>query len=102
MGQHCELGSQLRPHVVWFGEAVPMMTVAEEVIENAGLVLVVGTSLNVYPAAGLLYNVSEEVPVIVIDPSEIDLKPWKNALHLQGKAEEILPELTDYLSHIFK
>ena len=54
MGQKCELGSQLRPHVVWFGEAVPMIEKAAEIASSADIFLIVGTSLAVYPAAGLI------------------------------------------------
>ena len=53
----CEKGSQLRPHIVWFGEAVPMMDVALDITQEADIFIVVGTSLNVYPAAGLVYAV---------------------------------------------
>jgi len=70
LGQHCEKGSQLRPHVVWFGESVPMMEVAAEVVATADRLLVVGTSLQVYPAAGLVTLVDFAVPVTVIDPGE--------------------------------
>src|SRR6056297_3048523 len=55
MGDTCELGSQLRPHVVWFGEAVPAMNEAVDIVSEADVLLVIGTSLNVYPAAGLLH-----------------------------------------------
>lgn len=70
LGDQCELGSQLRPHVVWFGEAVPMIETATELIRTATRVLIVGTSLQVYPAAGLVDWVGESVPVTVIDPAE--------------------------------
>lgn len=68
MGELCELGSQLRPHVVWFGEAVPMMTEACRVAAQADIFIIIGTSLVVYPAAGLVYNVPAEAPLFVIDP----------------------------------
>lgn len=70
LGDQCELGSQLRPHVVWFGEAVPMIEVATNLIQTATHVLIVGTSLQVYPAAGLVDWVADTVPVTVIDPAE--------------------------------
>ena len=68
-GDLCERGSQLRPHIVWFGEGVPMMDVALEATQEADILIVVGTSLNVYPAAGLVYAVRPGVPVYVVDPN---------------------------------
>ena len=68
-GDRCERGSQLRPHIVWFGELVPMMEVAQRETAQADIFIVVGTSLQVYPAAGLLYEVQEETPVYIIDPT---------------------------------
>ncbi len=65
----CEKGSPLRPHIVWFGEAVPMMDVALAVANEADILIVVGTSLNVYPAAGLVYAVRAGIPVYVVDPN---------------------------------
>ncbi len=67
-GDCCERGSQLRPHIVWFGEAVPMMDVALDATDQADMLIVVGTSLNVYPAAGLVYAVRAGVPIYVVDP----------------------------------
>lgn len=70
LGDLCALGSQLRPHVVWFGEAVPMIEAAAEVVATADQLLVIGTSLQVYPAAGLAHMAAPSVPVTVIDPGE--------------------------------
>ncbi|NVO85023.1 SIR2 family NAD-dependent protein deacylase [Hymenobacter terrestris] len=69
LGENCAQGYQLRPNIVWFGEAVPMMEVAMEEVETADLLLVVGTSLQVYPAAGLVDYVPRNAPIYVIDPS---------------------------------
>ncbi|MFW5823970.1 MAG: SIR2 family NAD-dependent protein deacylase [Marinobacter sp.] len=71
LGDSCEQGSQLRPHVVWFGEAVPMIAKAAELVPQADHLLIVGTSLQVYPAAGLVELVDVDVPVTVIDPGEL-------------------------------
>lgn len=68
LGDTCELGSQLRPHIVWFHEEVPMMEPALKITENADIFIVVGTSLVVYPAAGLVYYVQPRVPIFVVDP----------------------------------
>ncbi|GGY75438.1 SIR2 family NAD-dependent protein deacylase [Marinobacter zhanjiangensis] len=71
LGDTCEQGSQLRPHVVWFGEAVPMIEAAAEIVPQADYLLIVGTSLQVYPAAGLVELAELDVPVTVIDPGEV-------------------------------
>ena len=68
-GDTCEKGAQLRPHIVWFGELVPMMEVAQQEAAQADVLIVVGTSLQVYPAAGLLYEVQADTPVYIIDPN---------------------------------
>lgn len=69
-GDLCDRGAQLRPHIVWFGEEVPMLDAAAEVVRTADRLLIVGTSLQVYPAAGLVYEVDIDVPITVIDPGE--------------------------------
>lgn len=68
-GDRCEKGSQLRPHIVWFGESVPLMDVAVEVTIHADFFIVIGTSLQVYPAAGLLEYVPHNTPKFIIDPN---------------------------------
>ena len=70
LGEHCELGQQLRPHIVWFGEEVPMLQAAADIVRTADDLLIVGTSLQVYPAAGLVHEVERDVPITVIDPGE--------------------------------
>ncbi len=74
IGDKCEQGSQLRPHIVWFGEAVPAFYEAIPIIENADIIVVVGTSMVVYPAAGLVHYAKSGAPVFVIDPSRPDVK----------------------------
>lgn len=69
MTDTCELGSTLRPHIVWFGEAVPLIEPAAQLVAQADMLVVVGTSLQVYPAAGLVDCVQPGVPVFVIDPN---------------------------------
>jgi NAD-dependent deacetylase len=69
IGDTCELGSQLRPHIVWFGEAVPAMDEAIELVRKADVVIIVGTSMQVYPAAGLIDYASHGIPVYVVDPN---------------------------------
>jgi len=67
-GDLCEKGSQLRPHVVWFGEPVPAIEEAAEIVSAADIFIVIGTSLSVYPAAGLLHYAGKNVPVYIVDP----------------------------------
>ncbi len=69
MGETCELGSQLRPHVVWFGEAVPMIENAIQIASQADIFVIIGTSLAVYPAASLIDYVPYSSPKIIIDPN---------------------------------
>lgn len=71
IGDKCEKGFQLRPHIVWFGEAVPMLEEAVRLAQKADIFIVVGTSLNVYPAASLVHYVQPEVPVYVVDPNSV-------------------------------
>ena len=72
MGDLAGDGSQLRPFIVWFGEAVPQIETAVRYVEKADVFVIIGTSLNVYPAAGLLYYVPREAEVYLIDPKPVD------------------------------
>lgn len=69
LGDTDEKGRQLRPHIVWFGEAVPMIETAAQIVSKCDICLVIGTSLNVYPAAGLVNYISDGVPLYLIDPN---------------------------------
>jgi len=68
LGDRCELGSQLRPHIVWFGEMVPAMDEAVDLVAGADVLLVVGTSLQVYPAASLVFEAKKRARRIVVNP----------------------------------
>jgi NAD-dependent deacetylase len=85
-GQKCEKGSQLRPHIVWFGELVPEMENAYKIAEQADLFVVIGTSLNVYPAAGLLSFVAQQTPKWLVDPGEFNLDYIRNIKHIKQTA----------------
>ena len=101
MGDCCEKGFQLRPYIVWFGEAVPMMEQAIEEALSADIFLVIGTSMLVYPAASLINFVGEEVPKYIIDPKLPDLPAHPN-LHMIGKkAGEGVPEVAELLKKEF-
>ena len=67
-------GAQLRPHIVWFGEAVPKIEAAIDAVEAADIVLIVGTSLQVYPAAGLYRYAKMDAPIYIIDPADMSLR----------------------------
>ena len=69
LGDTCPNGHQLRPHIVWFGEAVPMIEKAMEVCAQADILIIIGTSMQVYPAAGLMHYVPEGTPTYFIDPN---------------------------------
>lgn len=92
IGDLCSDGSQKRPHIVWFGEAVPMMSQAESIVKKADILVVIGTSLNVYPAAGLVYEVSSQVPIYLIDPNDVLVRD-KQVLHIKKGASEGMKEL---------
>jgi len=78
LGDKCEKGSQLRPNVVWFGEMVPAMEQAVEVASAAEIGLIVGTSLVVYPAAGLIDYFPSGTPIFVVDPNMPEVNPRPN------------------------
>lgn len=96
VGDTAEDGAQLRPHVVWFGEPVPNMRKASEMMPEADILIVIGTSLVVYPAAGLVDLVPDGIPKYVIDPATPELidDSWK---HLKKRAETGAPQLVNTL-----
>ncbi|MFL5730502.1 MAG: SIR2 family NAD-dependent protein deacylase [Cytophagaceae bacterium] len=96
-GDRCEKGSQLRPHIVWFGESVPMMDIAVQEAASAEIFIVVGTSLQVYPAAGLIDYVSDEIPKYIIDPKMPVVSPRPNLHLIEQKGSVGLEELVEKL-----
>lgn len=96
VGDTDDKGRQLRPHVVWFGEAVPMIEPAVEQVRQGDIFVVIGTSLNVYPAAGLLNYAPPGKPIYLIDPKPV--QTHRNDIHhLQMGATEGVKKLTDLL-----
>ena len=85
-GDKCEKGSQLRPHIVWFGEAVPMMDEAVRITQTAEIFVVIGTSLNVYPAAGLIDYAPRDASVWLIDPNEVSVPVNRKVEVIREKA----------------
>lgn len=90
LGDKCELGSQLRPHIVWFGEAVPMMDEAIKIVEKADIFIIIGTSLNVYPAASLIHYAKKGVPIYLIDPHPVNINRNSVQLIQKGGSEGML------------
>ena len=75
-------GNQMRPHIVWFGEAVPMMDYAIEIVQTADILIIIGTSLQVYPAAGLMNYIDKDVMVYYIDPKPATIYDLPNELKI--------------------
>ncbi|WP_134088202.1 NAD-dependent deacylase [Olivibacter sp. XZL3] len=98
MGDLCKKNSQLRPHVVWFGEPVPMMSVAIDVCRKADIFLIIGTSLQVYPAASLLNFVPYNARKILIDPAAQELNSAGTSItNIAEKASIGVPDIVNQL-----
>ncbi len=97
LGDKCEKGSQLRPHVVWFGEAVPMIEKAMQLCSGADMALIIGTSLLVYPAAGLIDFVPDEANKYYIDPKADESMSRPNLEIISKTATEGVPPLINQL-----
>ena len=96
LGNSCALGSQLRPHIVWFGEPVKNIEIAAGMVEKADILVIIGTSLSVYPAAGLLQDTKKGIPVYVIDPGEPNTGKH-NVTIIRKKASEGMEDLCQLL-----
>jgi NAD-dependent deacetylase len=101
-GDLCEKGSQLRPHIVWFGESVPMIEPAIELSGKADIFIVIGTSLLVYPAASLVYHIKPGTPVYLVDPHAEILSGVENLTIIRETAGIGVPKLVNELLHITK
>lgn len=86
VGDKCKKSAQLRPHIVWFGEQVPMIEVAGNIAGKADIFIVIGTSLVVYPAAGLVHYTNFTVPKYVIDPNKPSISNMQNVEYITEKA----------------
>ena len=98
MGDKAGDGSQLRPFIVWFGEAVPVIETAVDYVEKADIFVIIGTSMNVYPAAGLLNYVPRTAEVYLIDPKPVDTHSMRQIHIIQKGASEGVKELKKLLS----
>jgi len=97
LGQTCAKGSQLRPNIVWFGEMVPLMEVAAQHARRADIFVVVGTSMVVYPAAGLIDYVPFDAPKYVVDPKLPDLRHMPYLHGIVEKASSGMEKVKDVL-----
>ena len=100
MGELCELGSQLRAHVVWFGEDVPLIATAARICQEADIFILVGSSLAVYPAAGLIDYVPRHTPKYIVDPKIPYISGNDNFIKIEEKAtvgvQQLVSELLSY------
>ena len=97
MGDLAPDGSQLRPHVVWFGEAVPMMEVAASMCLQADICVIIGTSMVVYPAAGLVDFVPMSSPIYVVDPKVPDIYTQHTIEFIAERGAQGVPKLVERL-----
>lgn len=94
-GDKCPKGTLLRPHIVWFGEAVPLIIEAAEIVSKADILIVVGTSLEVYPAAGLIDGASDHCITYLIDPNRHESNGYAGVRLIKNNAAKALPELVE-------
>lgn len=102
IGDTCELGSQLRPHIVWFGEAVPMIERAAQLLLEANIVIIVGTSMQVYPAAGLIAFAPKHAAIYYVDPKpaiNYELRQLANLQIIEKPATIGIAHLTKQLGN---
>ena len=99
MGDCAQDGSQLRPFIVWFGEPVPEIERAATECMQADIFIIIGTSLNVYPAAGLTQYVPPTAPIYLIDPKPVQWNAARNFRHIMKGASEGMKELTEELEN---
>ena len=99
LGDNCKLKSQLRPHIVWFGEAVPNLLLAEKVTQSADVLIIIGTSMQVYPAANLIYHCKKDTPIYFIDPKpNIDESHFNNLTVIAKTATKGMKSIVNILT----
>lgn len=89
-------GTELRPHIVWFGENVPNLYTAMDMVEEADIFVIIGTSMEVYPAAGLIDYVKDNIPLYIVNPVSV-YDGWRKLNHIKKVATEGVKELKDIL-----
>jgi NAD-dependent deacetylase len=95
IGDFCEHHHQLRPHIVWFGEAVPMLDIAIDLVEASDIVIIVGTSMQVYPAAGLIEYTRHDASIYFVDPNPSIASNTKIKVYAEKATTGVLKVLTD-------
>lgn len=98
LGDRCEKGFQLRPNIVWFGERVPLIGYASEVAAKADIFLIIGTSMLVYPAAGLIHDVAANTPKYIVDPRVPDVARLPNLHFIAEKASTGMEQVRKLLT----
>jgi len=98
-GEKAEDGSRLRPFIVWFGEAVPMIEKAAEIVSKAEVIVIIGTSMQVYPAAGLIHYAQRGVPIFLIDPNDVPAP--RNVEVIRKKASDGMKILKERLAQMY-
>jgi len=94
LGETCPKGYQLRPHIVWFGEEVPLLSEAAQITVTADILIIIGTSMQVYPAAGILNYARQGTPIYFIDPKpSINASDFENLTIIQSTAAKGVPTL---------
>jgi NAD-dependent deacetylase len=97
-GEKAVDGSILRPHIVWFGEAVPMIEPAAEKVSKADILIIIGTSMNVYPAAGLIEYARTNIPIYIIDPNDVNYYGSRKIIFIKEKASSGMKRLYEILT----
>jgi NAD-dependent deacetylase len=97
-GEKAGDGSVLRPHIVWFGESVPMIDPATEKVHNSDILIIIGTSMNVYPAARLIEYAPRDIPVYLIDPNEVNYSGRRKITFIKEKASVGMKRLYEILT----
>lgn len=98
IGDVCEQGNQLRPHIVWFGEDIPELTRATTITQKADILIIIGTSMQVYPAANLIYEVAVDTPIYFIDPKpSVNENQFKNLTVISENATVGMEQLVTTL-----
>jgi len=98
LGDLCQNGHQLRPHIVWFGEQVPLLEKAVAITEKADILIIIGTSMQVYPAAGLINFVAPATPIYFVDPKpSVSSTEYGNLTIIEDTATNGVPRLVTKL-----
>jgi len=98
IGEKAEDGSALRPNIVWFGEDVPLIQTAARKVQSADILIIIGTSMNVYPAAGLIEYAQQDIPIYLIDPNDVHYNGRRKITVIKEKASAGMKHLFEVIS----